>query len=145
MAKQPMYLLDTNIVSELRKKSKMDPGVRAFFKQAAQESRELYLSVITIGELRRGIELIRHRGDHSQADLLEAWLSTLLEDYELNILPFDHEVAQVWGKLRAPRHENALDKQIAATALIYDLAVVTRNEKDFADTGVKLLNPFRGH
>lgn len=137
-----MYLLDTNVVSELRKKAKMNVGVKAFFHEAAQNETGLYLSVVTIGELRRGVELIRYRGDEKQAYLLETWLTTLIDTYEQHILPFDQEEAQVWGKLRAPNHENALDKQIAATALIYDLTLVTRNTKDFDRTGVKLLNPF---
>lgn len=137
-----MYLLDTNVVSELRKKSKMNAGVRAFFKQVARDSSDLYLSVVTVGELRRGVELIRYRGDDKQAAQLETWLSKLLDEYEECILPFDREEAQVWGKLRAPRYENALDKQIAATALIYGFTVVTRNVKDFSETGVNLLNPF---
>ncbi|MFC3853985.1 type II toxin-antitoxin system VapC family toxin [Salinispirillum marinum] len=137
-----MYLLDTNVVSELRKKSKMNAGVRSFFEQVTRDASDLYLSVITVGELRRGIELMRHRGDDIQAQQLETWLTTLLTEYEQSILPFDREEAQVWGKLRVPKHENALDKQIAATALLYELTVVTRNVKDFAPTGVKLLNPF---
>ena len=137
-----MYLLDTNVVSEFRKKSKMNAGVKAFFKQVARDESALYLSVVTVGELRRGIELIRHRGDEKQAAQLESWLTRLHEEYEQNILPFGCEEAQLWGKLRVPRHENALDKQIAATALIYGLTMVTRNVKDFSETGVKLLNPF---
>lgn len=137
-----MYLLDTNVVSELRKKSKMNAGVRAFFKQVARDNSDLYLSVVTVGELRRGVELIRNRGDDEQATQLETWLSKLLNEYEQSILPFGLKEAQVWGKLRAPRHENALDKQIAATALIYGFTVVTRNVKDFSETGVNLLNPF---
>lgn len=137
-----MYLLDTNVVSELRKKSKMNEGVKGFIEQVIQTNKNLYLSVVTIGELRRGIELIRHRGDEQQANLLEDWLNILLDEYGQNILPFGQDEAHVWGKLRVPHHENALDKQIAATAILYDLTVVTRNTKDFEGTGVSLLNPF---
>ncbi len=137
-----MYLFDTNIVSELRKKSKMNAGVKSFIKQVALDESELYLSVVTVGELRRGIELIRHRGDLRQAGLLENWLNILLEEYEENILPFGKDEAQIWGKLRVPHHENALDKQIAATAIIYGFTVVTRNIKDFNGIGVELINPF---
>jgi predicted nucleic acid-binding protein len=101
-----------------------------------------YISVITVGELRRGVELIQHRGDKAQAGLLEAWLRTLLDQYADHILDFTVEEAQVWGRLRVPHYENALDKQIAATALVYGLALVTRNTDDFVGTGVKLINPF---
>ncbi|WP_332454942.1 type II toxin-antitoxin system VapC family toxin [Oleiphilus messinensis] len=100
---------------------------------------------MTIGELRRGVELIKHRGDISQSEILEQWLERLLEDYSDNILPFTVDEAQVWGRLRVPNYENSIDKQIAATALIYDLCLVTRNTKDFMSTGVQLLNPFNSN
>ena len=137
-----MYLLDTNILSEIRKKKNANKGVMHFFKQSIKNDESLYLSVITIGELRRGIELIRHRNDTRQANLLEKWLNVILSDYQNYILDIDNDVAQLWGKLRSPHHEHALDKQIAATALIHGLTVVTRNEKDFLKTGVKVINPF---
>jgi hypothetical protein len=97
---------------------------------------------VTIGELRRGVELIRHRGDARQAHMLERWLDALLAEYGENVLSFDTDAAQLWGRLRVPHPENPLDKQIAATALLYDLVLVTRNVSHFAPTGVKLLNPF---
>lgn len=137
-----MYLLDTNVVSELRKRTKTNSGVKAFFKQTKSNDDTLFLSVITVGELRRGVDLIRYRGDIRQASRLEAWLSVLLEDFHEQILPFGVEEAHVWGKLRVPKHENALDKQIAATAILYGLTLVTRNEKDFHGLGVQVLNPF---
>jgi hypothetical protein len=137
-----MYLIDTNVISELRKKSKMNLGVKAFFKKAELEKHPLYLSVITIGELHRGVEQIRHRGDLKQASLLEKWLNAILEEFEQHILPFDREEALVWGKLRSPHHENALDKQIAATAITYGMTVITRNTGDFINTGASVLNPF---
>ena len=137
-----MFLIDTNVISELRKKSKMNAGVKAFFKKAEREESKLFLSVITIGELRRGVEQIKHRGDVKQALLLDNWLHAVLEEFEQNILPFDREEALVWGKLRSPHHENAIDKQIAATAIVYNMTVVTRNVDDFASTGVSVVNPF---
>jgi toxin FitB len=137
-----MYLLDTNVISELRKKQRANAGVLHFFRQLAEQQAQAYLSVITLGELRRGVELIRHRGDQAQADLLANWLQTLQDEYAENILTFGADEAQVWGRLRVPHPENALDKQIAATALIYDLTLVTRNVRDFTHTGVRLLNPF---
>jgi predicted nucleic acid-binding protein len=137
-----MYLVDTNVISEVRKKSKANPGVRAFFKQAIADEARLFISVITVGELRRGVEAIRHRGDVRQANQLEKWLVALLTEYQDHMLDIDPDIAQLWGRLRVPHPENALDKQIAATALIYELTVVTRNHKDFVKTGVRVLNPF---
>ena len=137
-----MYLVDTNVISEARKRSKANRGVRDFFKQVIKEQSRVYISVVTLGELRRGVELIRHRGDTRQANQLEKWLETLLAEYRDHILDINQDIAQLWGRLRVPHPENALDKQIAATALIYDLMVVTRNHQDFTSTGVRLLNPF---
>lgn len=137
-----MYLIDTNVISELRKQRKANAGVIAFFEQANLTDTPLYLSVISIGELRRGVELIRYRGDAQQAHTLEIWLENLVQTYQDHILDFTDIESQVWGRLRVPHHENALDKQIAATALVYDLCVVTRNTKDFLNTGVRVLNPF---
>ncbi len=137
-----MYLIDTNVISELRKKEKAHPGVIAFFLKAASQNESLYLSVLTIGELRRGVELIRRRGDTPQAALLESWLQATLEDFADRVLSFDTDTAQVWGRLRVPDPAHELDKQIAATALVNDLTVVTRNTADFESTGVRLMNPF---
>ncbi len=137
-----MYLVDTNIISEVRKRAKANKGVRAFFKRVAEEEARVFISVVTVGELRRGVELIRHRGDTRQANQLEKWLDTLLTEYQDHILDINQDVAQLWGRLRVPHPENALDKQIAATALIYELTVVTRNQKDFVKTGVPVINPF---
>ena len=138
-----MYLIDTNVVSEARKKGKANPGVMAFFKQAADQDEAMYLCVVSVGELRRGVELIRHRGDIRQSQLLESWLTDVLANYAGNILAFDAEAAQVWGRLREPHAEHELDKQIAAIALINGLTVVTRNTADFEGTGVKVMNPFQ--
>ena len=137
-----MYLLDTNIISERRKRDRANPGVTRFFRQIAEEEIITYLSVITIGELRRGVDIIQYRGDVTQAKSLETWLQIIIDRYAENILDFGREEAQIWGRLRVPHPENALDKQIAATALVYDLTLVTRNIKDFTATGVSLLNPF---
>jgi len=123
-----MYLVDTDVISEIRKGGKANPGVRAFFADASRKSVDLYLSVVTIGELRQGVERIRHRGDDALAKRLGRWLKQV--------------TTHVWGRLRVPNPENPLDKQIAATALIHDLTVVTRNTEHFAPTGARLLNPF---
>lgn len=137
-----MFLIDTDVISEIRKGKRTNKGVQAFFRRAETDASPLYLSVVTVSELRRGVDLIRHRGDLRQASALEAWLATLLSDYAPNILPIDIDVGQLWGHLRVPHPEHALDKLIAATALVNDLTVVTRNVDDFAKTGVRLVNPF---
>jgi toxin FitB len=137
-----MYLVDTNVISETRKRARANPGVRGFFARVIKERIPVFISVITVGELRRGVELIRRRGDNRQAERLETWLDGLLIEYQDFILDMDIGIAQLWGRLRVPHPEDALDKQIAATALIYDLTVVTRNQADFRQTGVRVLNPF---
>jgi len=137
-----MYLVDTNVISEVRKKSKANRGVRSFFKQVIEDETRVFMSVVSIGELRRGVESIRYRGDTRQANQLEKWLVDLLAEYQDYILDINQDIAQLWGRLRTPHPENALDKQIAATALIYELTVVTRNHRDFVKTGVCVLNPF---
>ncbi|HPE60461.1 MAG: type II toxin-antitoxin system VapC family toxin [Thiothrix sp.] len=137
-----MYLLDTNIISEVRKKGRTNAGVQAFFHQVREQGQQAFLSAVTIGELRRGIELLKHRNDHQQAGALETWLDGVLDGFRDCILPFDHDVAQLWGRLRVPNPENELDKMIAVTALIYDLTVVTRNTKHFAGCGTRTLDPF---
>ncbi len=135
-----MYLVDTNVISEARKGKKANPGVQEFFRTI--DPADLYLSVQTVGEIRRGLENIRHRGDLLQARKLEKWLDLLVTEYAERILGFDQECAQVWGCLMSPHHQHPIDKQIAAIALIHDLTVITRNVDDFRGTGVNLKNPF---
>jgi predicted nucleic acid-binding protein len=137
-----MYLVDTDVISNARKRTRANPGVRQFFRDAATQGVPLFLSAITIGELRQGVETVRHRGDLAQATRLARWLDTVTHDYADAILPFDGEIAQIWGRLRVPHAENPLDKQIAATALTYGLTVVTRNVAQYEPTGVPVFNPF---
>ena len=138
-----MYLLDTNVISEARKGSKTDPGVMAFRAQVVQN--EDFLPAQVVGELRRGVEMLKLRGDFTQASVLESWLEFILEEYAERILSFNAECAQIWGRLMAAGGQNAIDKQIAAIALLYDLTVVTRNAEHFRATGAKVLNPFKGN
>jgi toxin FitB len=137
-----VYLIDTNVISEARKGARADPGVTAFFRKSVELQTPLYLSAITVGELRRGIELIRHRGDTTQAKLLERWLGAVLKDFADHVLAFEADTAQVWGRLRVPHPHHEIDKQIAATAWVNGLTLVTRNVRDFVATGVPVLNPF---
>jgi predicted nucleic acid-binding protein len=135
-----MYLLDTNVLSELRKGTRADPALMAFF--AGQDENRLYLAVQTIGEIQGGIQRLRHRNDQKQAQILEHWLYLVMQQYNDRILNFDTDCAQMWGSLMALDQHNPVDKQIAAIALIHNLTVLTRNSRDFARLGVKWLNPF---
>ena len=132
------WLLDTNIVSELRKGERANPGVRAWFAEAADES--LFTSVLVVGELRRGIESIRRR-DVPSALELERWLAGLTDGFADRILPVDREVAEQWGGLNVPDPVPTVDGLLAATALVHGLTLVTRNTRDVARTGVPLLDP----
>lgn len=137
-----MYLADTNVISETRREERANKGVRAFFDEAELNENRILLSVVTVGELRRGVSALHHKGDARQAANVGAWLEDVLLEYEDKILPVDRAIGEVWGRLRAPHPESALDKLIAATALVHDPTVVTRNVKDFQTVGVRMLNPF---
>ena len=137
-----MYLIDTNVISELRNDKTADRGVIEFMSTVTAKEQRCYLSVITVGELHMGAAKIQHRGDTKQFIKLNEWIDSMLKLYGDFILPIDQEVSLIWAALRVPHHENALDKLIAATALSHSLTLVTRNTKDFAKTGVPLFNPF---
>lgn len=134
------YLVDTNVLSELRKGPRCDPGVAAWFAEVA--SPEIYLSALTVGEIRKGIESIRRR-DERAAEALEAWLHELVAAYSDRILPIDEAVAERWGRFNVPDPRPVLDSLIAATASVHGLTLVTRNRKHVEPTGVGCLNPFR--
>lgn len=134
------YLVDTNVVSELAK-AQPDPHVVLWLRD---HEPDLYLSTITIGELRRGIENLPS-GKRKSA--LQAWFSELCKRMDGRILSFNTSTAHVWGQLVATwdkkgRNVPSLDSQIAATAHRHNLTIVTRNVSDFQNTGVKLFNPF---
>ena len=133
------FLLDTNVVSELRKGDRADPGVLGWFEST--DSEDLYLSVLVVGEIRRGIELIRRR-DPAAAQSLEAWLTRVRRQFGDRILPVDEEVAQLWGTLGLERPLPPVDGLLAATALCNDLILVTRNESDVSRAPIRILNPF---
>lgn len=133
------FLLDTNVVSELRKGPRADRKVAAWF--AGLESGELFLSVLVVGEIRRGIERIRRR-DPKSAQALDRWLSGLSAGFEDRILPVDRRVAEEWGRMNVPDPVPVLDALMAATAKVHGLVLATRNVKDVASTGVRTVNPF---
>jgi toxin FitB len=135
-----VYLIDTNVISEARKGSRSNAGVQRFWQEANEA--DIFLPVQVIGEIRRGLENIRGRGDLAQAARLEHWLDQLVGLYADRILGFDLDCAQLWGKLMSPGAQHPIDKQIAAIALLHDMTVVTRNISDFTHTGVQLFNPF---
>ncbi len=132
------FLLDTNVVSEVRKRT-ANPNVQAWLASVA--GLELHLTVLVIGEIRQGIERMRRR-DPAQAAAYEAWLSTLLRDYADRIVPVTAEVAQEWGRLNVPDPLPVIDGLLAATAKVRGWTLVTRNTADLARSGVLLLNPF---
>ena len=133
-----MYLIDTVVLSELRKPQR-DPGVVAWFEQ--QRTTELFVSVISIGEIERGIAR-QHATDPGFAAALAAWLDRLLALYGERVLPFDLKTARRWGQLSAAVGNDSADLMIAGTALEHGLTVVTRNVSDFEPTGAPVLNPF---
>jgi hypothetical protein len=132
-------LLDTNVISELRKGPRADTRVVGWFEGVADE--DIHLSVLVVGELRRGIQRLRDR-DPRRAGALETWLRQVVRQHAERILPVDARVAEQWGRLTAMRSGSVIDTLMAATAQVFDLVLVTRNVKDVAWTGVSCLNPF---
>jgi predicted nucleic acid-binding protein len=133
------YLLDTNVLSELRKRQPA-AGVTRWI--AATPPWQLHVSVLTLGEIERGIARIRGRGDHEQAVALEGWLRDLVPGFADRILPVTLSVASAWGGQQHEQPLPVIDGLIAATAKVNGLTVVTRNAKDFERSGVQVLNPF---
>ena len=134
-----IYLLDTNVVSELRKGPRGHPNVVAWFSGVADG--DLCLSVLVVGEIRRGIESVRRR-DGAKASALDQWLTRLVRDHGERILPVDRAVAEEWGRLSAARSVSVVDTLLAATARVHGLTLVTRNVRDVEWTGVSCVNPF---
>lgn len=132
------FLLDTNIVSEIRKKAP-NAGVAAWFD--AVSARDLFLSVLVIGEIRQGVERLARR-DAAQAAVFEQWLTQLGEVYAERIVPVTAEIADKWGHLNVPDPLPVVDGLLAATAMVHGWTLVTRNGADVASTGVRVLNPF---
>ncbi len=134
-----MYLVDTNVISELRKNDTGNANVRDWF--AVVDTRTIYLSVLVLGEIRAGAERIRER-DPAKAAELDGWLKQVTERHNRRILGIDYEVARVWGWMKGRYRVPVVDGLLAATAQVHGLVLVTRNVKDVERTGVSYLNPF---
>lgn len=132
------YLLDTNVISEIRRKSP-NPRVEDWF--ASVLASELFLSVLVLGEIRQGIERLAPR-DPKRATALAHWLGQLVNGYGDRVVPVTAEVADVWGRLNVPKTLPVVDGLLAATALVRGWALVTRNAKDVESTGVRVVNPW---
>ncbi len=132
------YLLDTNVISEIRK-SRRDPVFNEWFDRV--EAPSLFLSALVIGELAHGVARLEQRGDVHQAGLVERWLSEIKERFLGRILPVTSPIAERWGRFD-PRHPlPAIDALMAATAIEHDLTLVSR-DSSVTGTGVRLLNPW---
>ena len=137
-----MYILDTNVISQLTKRQP-DPGVTAFIQEADDAESSLYLSVLTIGEINKGIVRLTRYNDLQQADSLTQWHEQLKIDFADFLLPIDADTTTIWGEILAATDDtNAIDKLIAATALQYGLTLVTRNIDHLVGTGARCFNPF---
>jgi toxin FitB len=134
------YLIDTNIISEVRKGARCDPYVAAWFASINDE--DVYLSVLVLGEIRKGIERAR-RTDPAQARALDTWLFTIKQSYGERILPIDQIVADEWGSMNATRPVSTVDSLLAATAKVHRMTLATRNITDVAGLGADVLNPFK--
>lgn len=132
------FLLDTNVISEIRKK-RPNRGVERWFDAVAAS--ELFVSVLVLGEIRQGIERLARR-DPGQAEVFEQWLEHLVDEYREHVVPITDDVAQLWGRLNVPDPLPVVDGLMAATALVHGWTFVTHNTADVTATGVRLLDPF---
>jgi len=133
------YLLDTNVISELRKGKAADPAVTGWIE--AMHGEGFFLSVLVVGELRKGIERLAGR-DPESARALDDWLRGVQRRFEGRVIPIDTDIAEEWGRMSASDSPSVIDGLLAATALVKDLTLVTRNTADVERTGVALVNPF---
>ena len=133
------FLIDTNIISEVRTGERCDPAVASWWNNIAEG--DLWLSPLVLGEIRKGVELARHR-DPQRAEALEAWLADIMSSFGNRVLPVDTAVAEQWGRMNAIRPLPVVDALLAATAKANGLTLVTRNVADVTGLNVSLLNPF---
>jgi predicted nucleic acid-binding protein len=133
------YLIDTNIISEVRKGERCDPHVSAWYASIADE--QVFLSTLVLGEIRKGVELVRPR-DADKAAALEQWLQQIEAAFDGRVLGIDNAVSDQWGRMSAIRSIPVIDGLLAATAATNGLTLVTRNDRDIAGLGAMVLNPF---
>ncbi|MDE0372405.1 MAG: type II toxin-antitoxin system VapC family toxin [Rhodospirillales bacterium] len=133
------FLIDTNIIAEVRKGHRCDPAVAKWWNGVAED--DLWLSPLVLGEIRKGVELVRPR-DPGSADALEAWLADVMSHFGNRVLPVDTAVAEHWGRMNAIRPVPVIDALLAATAKTNSLILVTRNVAGVAGLDVDVLNPF---
>lgn len=133
------WLVDTNVISEIRKGSRCHPTVATWW--TAVEERDLFLSALTLGEIRKGIERVRTR-DPARASVLETWLGEVADAFGSRVLGVDARVAEAWGRMAAMRTVPVVDALMAATAIVHGLILVTRNTLDLEGLGARMLNPF---
>ena len=133
------FLIDTNIISEVRKGDRCDPAVAAWWSGVAED--DLWLSPLVLGEIRKGVELARRRAPQ-RAEMLEAWLADVMSGFGNRVLPVDTVVAEQWGRMNAIRPVPVVDGLLSATAKANGLTLVTRNVADVAGLDVDTLNPF---
>ena len=134
-----MIVLDTNVISEVRKGPRCNSNVAAWYEKL--EDADLHLSVLVVGEIRKGIEKAR-TPDPGKAAALEQWLAAVIQNFAPRILPLDVRVSEEWGRMSAIRSVPVVDALMAATAKVNGLTLVTRNARDVSVLGVALLNPF---
>jgi len=133
------FLLDTNVVSELRKGAKANSNVLTWAR--AVDQRQLFISVLVFGEIRKGLETLR-RKDPVQAQALEKWLEGLRSMFSERILPITDQIADIWGRNSADMPSPVIDSLLAATAIEHNLTLVTRNIQHVQKSGAKVFNPF---
>jgi hypothetical protein len=134
------YLIDTNVISEVRKGDRCNPTVAAWYASICDD--ELFLSTLVLGEIRKGVERLRPR-DTQKARAIEVWLEQVETAFDGRLLGVDRDVADRWGRISALRSIPVVDGLLAATALTHGLVLVTRNEQDVVGLGAAVLNPFR--
>ncbi|HSK97906.1 MAG TPA: type II toxin-antitoxin system VapC family toxin, partial [Euzebyales bacterium] len=133
------FLGDTNVVSEVRKGERGNPAVRRWL--ASIDDDALFLSVLVVGEIRKGVERLRRR-DTATAEVLDTWLSQITDAYAERLLPVTTQIAERWGRMNVPDPLPVVDSLLAATAHVHGLTVATRNVSDYVRTGVPTYNPF---